>query len=579
MPEPFAVSVLAVLCLLAAPVRSAPYDQGLSAMEDRLLHAPWEDRLRVVRTLADRGEAGRGLLELAARDSDWQVRVAAAEALGKLGNAGERGLERLAAGDDCVLVRLAAAHQLGRMGGAPPPPEGASDDPSRCASSYLPGENATRARAVKARDSTRPDEAGCLYLRFQRLGRGVCPKGLGVRGIGRPPDSPKLLKVRGEDGGVAYCCPDDGSVSASEPVEVECRLVPEDCPPPWQQMDTPGDAYSGKEGRYRRTDRHAQGDLDWVQCCRPVPVFDGDETAQGDGSSTARAPRARPRPKVIEEEPPEEEPAQPTPERTAGPSPESLIARRAIEIYRPEPETLPAPRAPEPREDRAVESRPKTERPLPVDPIPGLDDRADLGAPQALPGPIGAAAHSEAAVEAPAKTEKAGHPTPAEGLDAKARHGRRDAGLAAPVGPSAREEEAVTGAAALMADAGTKLKDDPLPVLIEKLAAPEAAIRARAAEMIAAMGADGHPAEAALRKALSDASPRVRSNAALALGAVTAGTDAAVPALKRLLKDPHPDVRYSAAAALGRVGTAAAEKAFSRHLRGAAGGLKIKPRP
>lgn len=571
------MSVLAVLWLLAVPVRASPYDQGLSALEDRLLHAPWEDRLRVVRTLAGRGPAGRGLLELASRDPDWQVRVAAAEALGKLGQGGEAALGRLASGDDCVLVRLAAAHQLGRLGDAPPPREGVSDDPAHCASSYLPGDSMARAKAVKARDSTRPDEAGCLYLRFQRLGRGVCPRGLTVRGIGRPPDSPKLLKVRGEEGGVAYCCPDDGSGGGKEPVEVECRLVPEDCPTPWQQMDTPGDSASGKEGRYRRTDRHAQGDLDWVQCCRPVPVVEDEQPAEA-AEAAAAAPHAPRRPPAPEA-PAEAEPEEPAPERTAGPSPESLIARRAMERLRPSQEDLPAPKAPPAREEGPVGAEPRMERTLPAAPIPGLDGGKDLGAPEDLPAPEGPSSKAEAAVDAAATLARAPARALGAGLDAKAAHGRRDSGLAAPAGPAAREDAPVGGTAALMSDAGTKLTNDPLPVLIERLAAAEPAVRARAAEMIGAMGTDGLKAEAALRRALSDGSPRVRSNAALALGAVTAGTDSAVRALKRLLKDPHPDVRYSAAAALGRVGTPEAEKAFTKHLRGAASGLPNKPGP
>lgn len=529
------------LLLLAASALAAPYDTGLEPLEERLRHAPWEDRLRIVRTLADKGTPGRDLLKLAARDPDWQVRVAAAESLGRFKAGGIDELSRLAGSDPCRLVRLSAAHQLGKLG-RPAPGAGEDDaDASQCVSSYLPDSDAGRSRALKAKDSTRPDEAGCSYLRFQRLGKGMCPKGMTVHGIGRPPDSPKLLKIRGEEAGVAFCCPSGGE-AAPEPVEVECRLIPEDCPPPWTQMDEPADAITGKEGRYRRDDRHAQGDLSWMQCCRPVPI-----EPEGDQEVVAAepAPRRRPRRPAPLPPPPHEEPAPPPPPeeppvRSSGPSPEALIAKRALERLAPPPESAPEP---------APRKKP-------------------LGDAESLPAPVGAPTREEEDVTAPALTEDVEREGADGSLDRRRPLGEADGALPAPAGPGARADRDVTAAAGLEGDAGLKrLPDDPLPVLLERLSAAEPAVRARAAQMIGARGVAAKGAAKKLLAALKDPSPRVRSDAALALGGVTAGTDEAVPALKRLLRDAHPDVRYSAASALGRVGTEASERAFSGHLK------------
>lgn len=530
--------MLPALLFLAASAFAAPYDSGLEPLEERLRHAPWEDRLRIVRTLVDKGPAGRDLLKLAAHDPDWQVRAAAAESLGRFKAGGIDELSRLSGSDPCRLVRLAAAHQLGRLG-RPAPGAGEDDeDTSQCVSAYLPNTEVQKARAVKAKDSTRPDEAGCAYLRFQRLGKGMCPKGMTVHGIGRPPESPKLLKVRGEDAGVALCCPSGGD-DAPEPVEVECRLIPEDCPAPWTQMDEPADPITGKEGRYRRNERHAQGDLTWVQCCRPVPIEAGEE-AVADVEEVAPRPR---RPKKVAPPPPLEEPEPPPPPepptRTAGPSPEALIARRALDRLAPRP-----------------------------GPASVLENPKRLGEGEKLPAPVGAPAHEEEDVTAPAETEPVERERPDADLESRRRLGKSDGALAGPVGPSGRDERKVTAAADLQADAGTKLSpDDPLPVLLKGLAAPEANVRALAAQMIGSRGTAAKSAAKALFKALKDSSARVRSDAALALGSVTAGEDEAVPALKKLLRDPHPDVRYSAASALGRVGTPASDRAFSGYLK------------
>ncbi len=88
--------MLPALLFLAASAFAAPYDSGLEPLEERLRHAPWEDRLRIVRTLVDKGPAGRDLLKLASRDPDWQVRAAAAESLGRFKAGGIDELSRLA---------------------------------------------------------------------------------------------------------------------------------------------------------------------------------------------------------------------------------------------------------------------------------------------------------------------------------------------------------------------------------------------------------------------------------------------------------------------------------------------------
>jgi HEAT repeat protein len=197
-----------------------------------------------------------------------------------------------------------------------------------------------------------------------------------------------------------------------------------------------------------------------------------------------------------------------------------------------------------------------------------LEGMEPLGEPETLPAPKGAPGRENAEVTAEAERERAERARPEGALEARRRLGKADGALAAPAGPAGRGEAPVTASADLQADAGTKLSpDDPLPVLLKGLAAPEPAVRALAAQMIGSRGTDAKGAAKALLKAVKDDSARVRSDAALALGSVTAGGDEAVPALKKLLKDPHPDVRYSAAAALGRVGTPASERAFSGHLK------------
>lgn len=563
------------LLLLAASALAAPYETGLEPLEERLRHAPWEDRLRIVRTLADKGSAGRDLLKLAARDPDWQVRAAAAESLGRFKAGGIDELSRLAGSDSCRLVRLAAAHQLGRLGR--PAPGAAEDDAdaSQCVSAYLPNADKVKARALKAKDSTRPDEAGCSYLRFQRLGKGMCPGGMTVHGIGRPPESPKLLKVRGEDAGVALCCP-SGGASAPEPVEVECRLIPEDCPPPWSQMDEPADVRTGKEGRYRRDERMVQGDLNWVQCCRPVPI-EGGEEALAAAEEPAPRPRRRPAPAPPPQEEPEPPPPEEPPARTAGPSPEALIAKRALDRLAPPPappppprrkESLPSPKGPPPREEKPVDADAGLAGRDAAEEAADLEGMDRLGEPETLPAPKGAPERDEAEVTAEAERERAERARADGSLEARRRLGKADGALAAPVGPAGRGEAPVTATADLQADAGTKLSpDDPLPVLLKGLTAPDPATRALAAQMIGSRGTDAKAASKALLKAVKDPSARVRSDAALALGSVTAGGDEAVPTLKKLLKDPHPDVRYSAASALGRVGTPASDKAFSGYLK------------
>lgn len=546
---------LAALLALSA----LAYDQGKDAFEERLLHAPWEDRLRVVRTAAGQGPDGRELLEIAARDADWQVRAAAAQGLGGVGPQAQRALLLMAAEDTCHLVRLAAAHSLGRLGATVPPV--GEGDARECVSAYLTSDEIRTNKAVKARDSTRPDAAGCSYLRMQRLGKAMCPSGLTVHGIGRPPESPKLLKVRGEEAGVALCCPSDDAV-APTPVEVECRLIPEECPEPWQQMDEPADGHFGKEGRYRRSQRHHLGDLDWVQCCRPVPTEAVEEPA---AAPPAAVVDRRRRPPVVKAVRPVDEKSPP---RTEGPSPESLIARRALEKLAP-------PAGPPSREVPPVDSSARFEDGKHRETNLKLEPPTSLGKPEVLPPPGGPDAHEEDPVTAAARTEKNAHTGPDGTVDAGTTLGRREGGLAAPQGPQGRLDPSVAGTPDIMPDGGLKrAAHNPLPLLLEKLSAPEPALRARAAEMIGAMGAAGRPAAKALLAVLGDENPRVRSDAALALGSVTSGSDLAVTALKRLLKDPHPDVRYSAAAALGRVGTPAAQRAFSRYLTGESRGMK-----
>ncbi|MBI5246864.1 MAG: HEAT repeat domain-containing protein [Elusimicrobia bacterium] len=134
-----------------------------------------------------------------------------------------------------------------------------------------------------------------------------------------------------------------------------------------------------------------------------------------------------------------------------------------------------------------------------------------------------------------------------------------------------------TSGADIVADAGAgKMAVDPLPVLLEYLKSPDAAMRARAADELGRRGAP--EAVGPLTARLKDRVPRVRASAAIALGNIGAASDPAVPALVTALKKGPEEVAWSVALALGRIGSPRARRAFAKHSRESAGELVRSPR-
>jgi HEAT repeat protein len=97
------------------------------------------------------------------------------------------------------------------------------------------------------------------------------------------------------------------------------------------------------------------------------------------------------------------------------------------------------------------------------------------------------------------------------------------------------------------------LDEQVIPELIERLQAPEASRRLRAAAALGRFGALAAEAVPALVDALHDEDAHVRKMAALALGDIGPSAGPAVPALVRALRDPEPGVRRRAALALGEM--------------------------
>jgi hypothetical protein len=121
-----------------------------------------------------------------------------------------------------------------------------------------------------------------------------------------------------------------------------------------------------------------------------------------------------------------------------------------------------------------------------------------------------------------------------------------------PAAPAPRSEEAAS--ADFVPDAGTgKIENDPIPVLIAALSAPDPRRRCRAADELGRRGGLAGQAVPALRKILRDKDRRVRSSAALALGSIGGASNGLMRDLRRALRDKDEDVRFSAAMALERL--------------------------
>ena len=110
----------------------------------------------------------------------------------------------------------------------------------------------------------------------------------------------------------------------------------------------------------------------------------------------------------------------------------------------------------------------------------------------------------------------------------------------------------LSGGAALV-----RLGATAVETLLGKLSDP--ALRAKALEILSAIGPAAKPAVDDMLKLLADVDPGIREEAAIAIGAIGPDAAAAVPALQKILADDTaaPGMRYAAAYALGRIGPAA----------------------
>jgi HEAT repeat protein len=117
-----------------------------------------------------------------------------------------------------------------------------------------------------------------------------------------------------------------------------------------------------------------------------------------------------------------------------------------------------------------------------------------------------------------------------------------------------------------ISNAGPKVAEKAVPVLIKALSDDSPAVRAGAAAALCQMGPSAPEAIPPLCKCLEDRDTNVRRWAAPAIGLIAAQPEVAVPALRKALRDPDCDkaakvrlVPHSAAIALGNYGPAARE--------------------
>ena len=97
---------------------SHPDESRLAALSADLKLGPWNARIHAVHELEPYGSTGLPLLEYAARDADWQVRLTAVHFLGRLGRPALRSLAEVLKEEPCRHVRITAIHWLGNMGPA-----------------------------------------------------------------------------------------------------------------------------------------------------------------------------------------------------------------------------------------------------------------------------------------------------------------------------------------------------------------------------------------------------------------------------------------------------------------------------
>lgn len=90
------------------------------------------------------------------------------------------------------------------------------------------------------------------------------------------------------------------------------------------------------------------------------------------------------------------------------------------------------------------------------------------------------------------------------------------------------------------ADALGRIGPPAVPALVDALKSPDAAVRLKAAEVLARMGTDAKEAATPLTLVLDDNDERVRKAATRALGMIGEEAAPAVPALMRSLMQPEP---------------------------------------
>ncbi|HBL18157.1 MAG: hypothetical protein A2X36_13730 [Elusimicrobia bacterium GWA2_69_24] len=606
------LALLLALSVPAFPAGAVPLRGEEGEVERLLQSGGWNERVWAVNQMGEQGQASLPSLRRALEDLDWQVRLAAVHWLGRVGEPSVPALEGVLSKEECPLVRLAAMHWLGSL--EEHAPAGRKKIPaeslSKCGAWIWPmTRDFTKARTKRTKplEYTERDRAGCQYVRFKRAGAKVCPEGTVVKGVGASPNEVKILKGLPPESGVALCCP-VGAADPAEPAaiprpqEVECRLLADECPPPWMEMDPPdlGFLKPRKERQFRRTERHKEGEINWVHCCRPHnlngpeaeeperrapsgtlvrrppadpdPYFgEGDGAAPGEGSGEGPGEGGVPEPAPDAEEAAAEE---------APPVGKDERMAELDHLLFGTPEVLPRPEGAAPREEPRVAAEPELKLGEKTAAELELERKQRLKGPREdLPAPAGPAWRPGRSAEGEARRAA----SPREGGGPALEPGRRGLGtpeerLAAPEGAGVRGETRAWAVPQILADHGAPPPPtEVLPDLLKMLSHQDPRQRARAAEAIGSLGAGGRPAVDFLDRALRDREARVRSSAALALANVTQGTDRAVRGLKRALKDKDADVRYSAAAGLGRIGTEAGRQAFLNHMRREAVHLMLTP--
>ncbi|PCI38325.1 MAG: hypothetical protein COB53_04975, partial [Elusimicrobia bacterium] len=521
-----------VFLLIASTVGAAPMAEEVAFYENLADNGDWNERVYAINQLGLKGLHGKKAIQKATRDPDWQIRLNAVHWLGRLRFASSQRFEEIAREEACPWVRMAALHWLGQTGGESPLDSSrrVRENSEACrtwswsATEALGKKTKRRSETIA---STAIDATGCQYVQFQKKRGKVCPGNTILRGIGMPPYKTKLGRGRARNSRVALCCPGDpsaGPVAAAtgRPVEVECRLVPQECPQGWTALEpSAARPWENRDFKYRRTHSHRMGDLNWVPCCRPHSLTNREEEV-AEEETVMRAPPASPRRDFLAEEAQYqrlEEMEEVLKEQEVD-FEERIIAQNLLG-KREAKEELPSPVLPV-----KIEHVPNKDRVSEIDAlIDSIEEElAAVDAIQSRGGPR---------IDAEAKRLGVSREEARLALADGARLPKNKERLGAPQGPGAREQHQVRGRLVVEDDHGRPEREyDALPALLTRLKSKNRRSRARAAEALGAFGAKGRSAVNPLRKSLRDKSPRVRANAAISLGNLTRGSDEAVRDLK-----------------------------------------------